>query len=169
MPKTAMPEFNLTRLNFHSPYKIWVENNEYKFITDYGVSYRIIFSPNHDIWQNGAYEFSIFNENNKISPNDPKVKDTVEAIIEEFFLTNPDILLYQCETGDNRQAMRARLFTKWFNEYAGKHKFCVRVSVIHDEEIDNYIALIVQTTNPNLNSILQTFNDFIGFFSQKPE
>lgn len=164
-----MQAFNLTRLNFHSPYKVWGENDEYKFMTDHGVSYRIIFSPNKDIWQNGAYEFSIFNENNKISPNDPKVRGTVEAIIEEFFLTNPNILLYQCETGDNRQAMRARLFNKWFNEYAGKHKFYVRVSVIHDDEIDNYIALIVQTTNPNLDNILKTFDDFIGFFSQKPE
>lgn len=169
MPKIAMREFNLTRLNFHSPYKVWVEHGEYKFMTDYGVAYRIIFSPNQDIWQNGAYEFSIFNENNKISPNDPKVRGTVESIIEEFFLTNPNILLYQCETGDNRQAMRARLFTKWFNEYADRHNFCVKVSVLHDEEIDNYIALIVQMSNPDLENILLTFDNFIGFFSKKPE
>lgn len=169
MPRIAMQAFNLTRLNFHSPYKVWVEHGEYKFITDYGVAYRIIFSPNQDIWQNGAYEFSIFNENNKISPNDPKVRGTVESIIEEFFLTNPNILLYQCETGDNRQAMRARLFTKWFNEYADRHNFCVMVSVLHDEEIDNYIALIVQMSNPDLEDIIKTFDNFIGFFQQKPE
>ena len=30
-----MQTFNLTRLNFHSPYKVWIEDNEYKFITDY--------------------------------------------------------------------------------------------------------------------------------------
>ena len=164
-----MQTFNLTRLNFHSPYKVWAEDNEYKFITDYEVSYRIIFSPNNDIWKEGAYEFGIFNENQKISPNDPKVKGTVEAIIEEFFLTNPNILLYQCETGDNRQAMRARLFAKWFNEYENKSRFFIKVSVLHDDDIDNYIALIVQKSNPELNNILQTFNDFISYFSHKPE
>ena len=163
-----MQTFNLTRLNFHSPYKVWIEDNEYKFITDYDVSYRIIFSDNQDIWKNGAYEFGIFNDNHKASPNDPKVNGTIEAIIEEFFLTNPNILLYQCETGDNRQATRARLFTKWFNEYAYNNNFCVKVSILKDDEVDNYIALIVQRSNPELTNILQTFDDFIGFFTQKP-
>lgn len=164
-----MQTFNLTRLNFHAPYAVWMENNDYKFKTDYDVSYRIVFSPNQDIWKNGAYEFSIFNESSKPSPNDPKVKKTVEAVIEEFFLTNPDILLYQCETGDNRQAMRARLFTRWFNEYGEKLHFFVKVAVLKDEEVDNYIALIVQKSNPNIESIKQTFEDFVGFFSAKPE
>ena len=163
-----MQTFNLTRLNFHSPYKVWIEDNEYKFITDYDVSYRIIFSDNQDIWKNGAYEFSIFNDNHKASPNDLKVKGTIEAIIEEFFLTNPNILLYQCETGDNRQAMRARLFTKWFKDYAYNNNFCVKVSILKDDEVDNYIALIVQKSNPELTNILQTFDDFVGFFTHKP-
>lgn len=114
-----MQTFNLTRLNFHAPYVVWMEENgSYKFMTDYGVIYRIEFSENQNIWEDEkAYEFGILNESKKPSPNDPKVRLTVESIIEEFFLTNPDILLYQCETGDNRQAMRARLFTKWFNRY----------------------------------------------------
>lgn len=98
-----------------------------------------------------------------------KVKKTVQCVIEEFFLTNPDILLYQCETGDNRQAMRARLFTKWFQEYTFHDRFYVKVSVLKDEESDNYIALIVQKNNPSLDSIKQTFDNFIGFFSQKPK
>ena len=38
-----MQAFNLTRLNFHSPYKVWVDNGSYKFLTDYGVQYRIEF------------------------------------------------------------------------------------------------------------------------------
>lgn len=105
-----MHAFNLTRLNFHSPYKVWIDNGSYKFLTDYGVQYRIEFVENNNIWEEEkAYEFGILNENNKNSPNDSKVKATIQCIIEEFFLTNPDILLYQCETGDSRQAMRARL------------------------------------------------------------
>ena len=164
-----MQIFNLTRLNFHSPYKVWVENGAYKFITDYGVQYRMEFAPNQDIWENGAYEFGILNENKTNSPNDSKVKETVQCVIEEFFLTNPDILLYQCETGDNRQAMRARLFAKWFNDYEMHDRFYVKVSVLRDEESDNYIALIVQKNNPEIENIKQTFDNFIGFFSHKPE
>lgn len=65
-----MQTFNLTRLNLHSPYKIWLEEDAYKFITDFGVQYRMEFVPNQDIWKNGAYEFGILNENQKNSPND---------------------------------------------------------------------------------------------------
>lgn len=36
-----MQAFNLTRLNFHSPYKVWIDNGSYKFLTDHGVQYRI--------------------------------------------------------------------------------------------------------------------------------
>lgn len=164
-----MQVFDITRLNFHSPYKVWGENGSYRFLTDYGVQYRIEFVENQNIWEDEkAYEFGILNENNKNSPNDPKVRETVQCIIEEFFLTNPDILLYQCETGDNRQAMRARLFTKWFNEYDKHERFCVKVSVLHDEEVDNYIAIIVQKSNPKIKSILHDFDEFIGFFGTKP-
>ena len=162
--------FNLTRLNFHSPYKVWIDNGSYKFLTDYGVQYRIEFVENNNIWEDEkAYEFGILNENKKNSPNDSKVKATIQCIIEEFFLTNPDILLYQCETGDSRQAMRARLFTRWFNEFDKRDRFCVKVSILRDEEVDNYIAIIVQKSNPKLNDILRDFDEFIGFFDTKPE
>ena len=146
-----------------------MRGSSYIFVTDYDVQYRVEFSPNQDIWQKGAYELGILNENKKNSPNDQKVKKTIQCLIEEFFLTNPDVLLYQCETGDNRQAMRARLFTKWFNEYDYRERFYVKVSVLQDEETDNYIALIVQKNNPELEAIKQTFDNFIGFFDDKPE
>lgn len=104
-----MHAFNLTRLNFHSPYKVWIDKGSYKFLTDYGV------------------------------------------------------------TGDSRQAMRARLFTRWFNEFDKRDRFCVKVSILRDEEVDNYIAIIVQKSNPKLNDILRDFDEFIGFFDTKPE
>ena len=44
-----MHAFNLTRLNFHSPYKVWIDNGSYKFLTDYGVQYRIEFVENNNI------------------------------------------------------------------------------------------------------------------------
>lgn len=46
-----MHAFNLTRLNFHSPYKVWIDNGSYKFLTDYGVQYRIEFVENNNIWE----------------------------------------------------------------------------------------------------------------------
>ena len=164
-----MTPLNLNRLNLVSPYSIWeVGKQSYGFKTDYDVLYRIVFIDDQTIWQNGAYEFAILNENQKASPNDPKVKDTVYAIIEEFFNSNPEILLYQCETGDNRQAMRDRLFLRWFNSYAKRKNFIVRVEEIDAEGVSNFAAIILQSWNPQKDRILRDFENFVGFFKHKP-
>ena len=165
-----MNALNISRLNAIAPYTIWSTiDGIYCFKTDYDVVYRIRIEDDHTIWQEGAYEFSIINESKKNSPNDKKVRNTVSYIIEEFFECNPDILLYQCETGDNKQAARDRLFIKWFKEYAGSDKYFIKASKIVAEGIENYSAIIVQKSNPNLDTIISDFDNFVGFFTNKPE
>ena len=112
-----MNALNLNRLNVNAPYSVWqVSDGSYGFKTDFGVLYRVAFTRDQTIWEEDAYEFAILNENQKTSPSDKNLRETVFCLIEEFFLVNPKILLYQCETGDNRQAIRDRLFLRWFNE-----------------------------------------------------
>ena len=60
-----------------------------------------------------TYQFSIINGNNKKSPRDPKVRETIIAIVENFFMENQEVMLYICETGDGKQSMRNRLFEYW--------------------------------------------------------
>lgn len=164
-----MNPLNLNRLNILSPYTVWQSSvHDYGFKTEYGVLYRINFVQDKTIWEDGAFEFSILNENQRNSPNDKKVRDTIFAIIGEFFECNPDILLYQCETGDNRQDQRDRLFLRWFNEYALSSQYYIKVSSLKVEEQMNYAAIIVQRSNPELERIIKDFDNFIGFFSQKP-
>ena len=57
----------------------------------------------------------------------------------------------------------------WFNEFDKRDRFCVKISILRDEEVDNYIAIIVQKSNPKLDDILRDFDEFIGFFGTKPE
>ena len=160
---------NSTTIQYKQERKLFSSENP-SFSSNAQKIFPIEFVENNNIWENEkAYEFGILNENKKNSPNDSKVKETIQCIIEEFFLTNPDILLYQCETGDSRQAMRARLFTRWFNEFDKRDRFCVKISILRDEEVDNYIAIIVQKSNPKLEEILRDFDEFIGFFGTKPE
>lgn len=167
-----MEILDLNHLNMISPYALWkTENNgnEYAFHTDCGVQYRIRFDINQNIWENGVYEFGIYNDNGRTSPSDLKVKQTIISVIEEFFVSNPDILLYQCETGDNKQDARQRLFYRWFNESPNKARYVLKVSSIIVEGIVNYIALIANRNNPNIDSIVKGFDEFIGFFNHKPE
>lgn len=165
-----MNTLNINRLNAKTPYSVWsMREGEYFFKTDFDVLYIIRIEEDQTIWQEGAYEFSIINENKKSSPNDKKVRDTILYIIEEFFECNPDILLYQCETGDNRQAVRDRLFIKWFKEYMGNEKYYIKISTIIAEDIENYTSIIVQKSNPNLENIILDFDNFVGFFQDKPQ
>lgn len=165
-----MNSLNIARINERSPYEVWQSSQgNFNFQTDYDVLYRISFRIEQTIWEDGAYEFSIINQNQKASPNDKKVRDTIFVIIEEFFESNPDILLYQCETGDNRQDMRDRLFLRWFKEYENSHKFYIKVSTIIAEKVTNYTAVIVQNDNPQLDTIIKDFDEFIGFFQNKPQ
>ena len=80
-----MHAFNLTRLNFHSPYKVWIDKGSYKFLTDYGVQYRIEFVENNNIWEDEkAYEFGIL----KITlPKQPERSDQ-QAMIPITFISS---------------------------------------------------------------------------------
>ena len=159
-----MNAIDLDYLNMRAPYSVWqVGEGAYGFKTNYGVLYRIIFTPDQTIWEDGAYEFGILNENKKSSPGDKLLRETIFFIIEEFFDKNPDILLYQCETGDNKQAMRDRLFLRWFGEYEHSDMYYIKVAKIIAEDISNYAAMIVQRNNPNIDNIISDFDNFVGF------
>lgn len=90
------------RINKTSPYKVAAARNEYsvKFTTDYGVSYVVGFEYTDILSCTETYEFAITNLNQKNSPNDPKLRDTIMAVIFDFFLSSNTAMLYICETGD---------------------------------------------------------------------
>lgn len=64
--------------------------------------------------------------------------------------------------------MRARLFAKWFNDYAKKDNYIIKAAIIKDESVDNYIGIIIPRDNPNLEVYLSQFNEFVQFFTEKP-
>ena len=45
----------------------------------------------------------------------------------------------------------------------------IKVSKVVAEKIENYAAIIVQRTNPKLEKIIADFDNFIGFFQNKPQ
>ena len=82
-----MNALNLNRLNVNAPYSVWqVSDDSYGFKTDFGVLYRVAFTRDQTIWEEDAYEFAILNENQKTSPSDKNLRETVFCLIEEFFL-----------------------------------------------------------------------------------
>lgn len=168
-----MEMLDLSRLNVLSPYSFWyIGKNTYSFLVKRGgksVTYRVGFAPNESVWENGAYEFFITNDSHEPSPSDPKLKESIIAIIQEFFRENPDVLLYQCDTSENKQAMRARLFTRWYNTYEFKDRHCVKMIKFMDDDVENYAALIIEKSNPNCERLLSEFEAYTKEMMEKPQ
>lgn len=99
-----MKQLSLKTINASSPYDVMMVNpNTYRFVTDYSVEIAISFDLDDLLEHGEAYMFNITNVNKQRSPRDMKVRDTVIAIIDNFFETNEFALLYICETGDRKQ------------------------------------------------------------------
>ena len=95
---------DLESYNYSSPYMAtkYQDDGFYEFVTDYGVHYSIGFMLDYSIINHETYQFIIANVNNKISPNDGKVRIAVMVMIDEFFKKNNKTMLYICETGDGK-------------------------------------------------------------------
>lgn len=164
-----MQQLNTEIINIHSPYLVKKRTDEvYYFKTDFGMLCTISFMDDYSIWEKGAYQFVISNENQIPSPLDTKLRDTIFCIIGAFFDANPEILLYICETGDGKQEFRNRLFVRWFNSYAGRGVYVLETAEIQEGENKNFAALIVQKSNPRLKEIIVEFNETICILKNKP-
>ena len=166
-----MKPFNLTRINRLAPYRVELRNNELVFKTDYGILFSIWFEeqPVEDI-DTKAYWINLTNYSHKNSPGDVKVRQTVTCILEEFFRQNPDVLLYMCDSANDQQAMRSRLFLRWFNAYGQQAEYYTRTEMVRDGNEENYVALIVKRTHPLLNQIIEMYDEEICMFrANKPQ
>ena len=162
-----MNSLDIEAICLHSPYDVCYDTEgAILFRTDYGVEYSVTFDDDANPYY-PAYWFNLSNMNNRTSPGDPKIPQTVICIIEEFFHKNPDILLYMCSTEGGQQAQRARLFLRWFNGAEQQKQYVVRsVDVRGENNRNEYVALIVQRSNPNLEEILAIFDQETTMFNE---
>lgn len=139
------------------------------FTTDYGVNYSIGFMPDDGFLEAEAYHFVIANINHVPSPKDEKVRQTVLLVIDDFFTNHNSALLYICETGDGKQAMRSRLFGYWFSMYDKCNEFTFISSSVVDEDGNvNYISLIIRNDHPQLSQIVTEFTSTVSAMNSKP-
>ncbi len=160
-----MNPLDISRINLFSPYKVWVQEDGINFETEYGLRFAVDFDEDPNPYFI-AYWFNLKNKNAEKSPNDKKVAETVVCIIDEFFHQNPEILLYMCSTSGGKQAQRSRLFLRWFNGAKQQEKYAFRsVELPGEDGFKEYIALIVERTNPQLVEILGFFEREISMFN----
>lgn len=99
-----MIDFSLSRILMQAPYDIVLSDVGFIFQTDFGIHYRVSFDK-EDIVLGGCetYQLILQNVENHHSPHDPKVEKTILAIIDEFFHSNLQVLLYICDTSDGKE------------------------------------------------------------------
>lgn len=161
----------LKAINSKAAYHVELNEQDgfFQFFTDSGVHYSVGFIEDDVLLSKESYQLIIANLNRK-SMRDRKVRDTIVAIIDEFFNYNNSTLLYICETSDNRQSMRSRLFEYWFSTYNRKSQFTTLSSSIVDREgVINYATIILRNDNPDLSEIVTECSESIQALSQKPE
>lgn len=159
-----MNALNIENINRQAPYHVTCDvENVYYFYTEYGVEYEIVIKPNDTFLPSGAFALDIINIWHVVSPNDPKFRETLIAIVEEFFRENNDVLLYVTETKDSKQAFRNRLFLRWFNTYENRKQFFIKTAEgIMDGKM-NFMAIISRLDNPNIQKAIQEFDMTISF------
>ena len=165
-----MKSLSLDTINSTAPYEVATIGEEcFQFMTEHGVHCSVEFVLDDSLLSHETYHLIIVNVNHKKSPNDLKVRDTIISIIDEFFDKNNSTLLYICETGDKKQALRNRLFERWFSTFERKALYTfVASSLLDDEGIENYAAIIIRNDNPELSAIVAEFTTTISLLSSKP-
>ena len=168
----VIDSLSLDVINANSEYIVRKDDKEgtLSFVTDSSAEIFISFEKD-DILQSGlVYQFGISNPKATKSPRDSKVRNTILAIIEEFFEKNKAALLYICETGDGLQQMRSRLFQYWFSIYKEKDEYLFLPQIIYDEEDnENYTALIIRRDNPQFINLVSEFTDTVNLLNGKPD
>ena len=164
-----MKALDINRININAPYKVWSDETRLRFESDHGIKYLVDFELDINPYFT-AYWFNLANPHHQKSPGDVKIAQTVICIIEEFFRVNPEVLLYMCSTDNGQQAQRARLFLRWFNGYEQQKRYAIKSYNVRSTDAEGkptkeYVALIIQRTNPRLDEIIARFDSEIAMFN----
>ena len=76
-----MNDLSLDRINKFAPYKVVkTPNDDFWFSTIYGVNYSVAFNEEFELGGCMAYQFGIFNKDNRHTPYDANIQTTIVAI-----------------------------------------------------------------------------------------
>lgn len=103
-----------------------VADGIFRFATDHAIQYSARFLemplPADSQLAGLVFDFSFFPDELPAGPEDARVAATLFLLIRRFFETHWErILLYICESNDEKHFVRQRLFTRWrlANDRAG--------------------------------------------------
>lgn len=156
------------RINQNAPYRLVLSNNNVlRFITDQGLVYEVGFTEDYTFMEENLYQFFISELTGNSYAPDPKIKSTIWAVLQEFFRQNENVVIYICDTSDGKQAIRNRLFQKWYNEFEEKDNYTIMYGKAEYEGVEYFASAIVANLNPNFAEVKLSFELFLGQIHEK--
>ena len=153
-----MMQLSIEQINRRAGYNVRLSPyGEFRFETDLGIGYSISFEEEAPVGGCKTYQFVIKKMEDRKSPHDSKVEQTILAVLDVFFTEHLDALLYMCDDSDGREANRNRLFLTWFKKHAAPERFTIRTASAVVEGKGFYAAIIVENRNPLLETIIEDF------------
>ena len=139
----------------------------YSFETTQAIVYTIAFIPTPYLLGEGSvfapyiYELAIKvsqNNTNKRPPFDRLTARTVAVIFDYFYRRNDlTVILYICDSSDNRQLLRHSAFNRWFRDFKGQEYVKID-EILADTKGDVYpVSLILKDNNPHKIQIIEAF------------
>jgi len=152
---------SVENINRNSPYwVIQLDDMTFRFATKHGVIYRVGFNLDHYFLKEGAYHFFIANASNTFAPKDPDVFKVISLVIEEFFRQQEAVMLYICEASDHREATRAMLYKRWFENYPHERFLTLRTAEMDFDGYVVYSGMIIRNDHPIYERLLKAFDSF---------
>jgi hypothetical protein len=154
-----------------SPYEILEDDNGYYFTTSSGIIYRIVFDDLDSVFSDyktlkgRVFSYSFY-PTIKQKGADERIKLTIAYSINEFFKNNQNMIVFVCDSTDERELCRKRLFDGWFSEFninGNLEKFDGIVSG-DDTSISN--SIIMSSDLSDKAFVVKTFNALNDQFSR---
>jgi len=152
-----------------NPYNIEEVANGYRFTTDFGIVYELIFLLYPTVNTSEDYHVFMFNieqiKKGKATKDD-RIRITIEYVLKLFFQNNVNAILVIMDTIDNKQEARLRLFKNWYKQSNDNRVEKYEVAC-QTEDIQLFAMLLVETCNPYKSRILEDYYDLvkINFYS----
>ncbi|MVM38032.1 hypothetical protein GO730_11240 [Spirosoma sp. HMF3257] len=146
------------------------EKNSFLFRTSNRILYEVSFKPSGYIFANDpelqpfVFEISIVvieNPTDKHPPADPRVPPTIAQIFGSFFEQHERVVVYVCDTSDQRGSVRQRKFLNWFGYYKGVDYAQFNDTLTDEEGVHYYVSLIIRLDNPYRRRLLLAFDDLL--------
>jgi hypothetical protein len=151
-------------------------DNIYSFKTKNDIHYEVGFSSAMSYfggddakeYLGSIYNMSLFKKSTQREPFDAEVRNTVDVILQHFFLDIQKSLLYVCDTLDKKEYKRLMKFNKWYFDSRYKDNVAKMDESVTDQDgITYYSTLLFHNQNPYRLQLYQAHLDFIDSLRNK--